>query len=142
MAVAEAVVVTQSATRTNETRRRNMLGKIVEGISDKFLPEPVGDILSGAANLLTGNIGGAIDDGVDLFSGSSGASDGVDREPSQSDLDLLDKGIKPDWMDEKQFQAHMLQKAMDERAMMVNLATNLAKRHHESMMAIVSNMRG
>jgi hypothetical protein len=118
-----------------------MIGKIVEGISDAFLPEPVGDILSGAANLLTGNIDGAIEDGVDLFTGSSGPSDGVDREPSESDMELLDKGIKPDWMTDKQFKMHQLQQDVQNRNLFVETFSNLSKSAYDSAKAVAGNLR-
>jgi hypothetical protein len=43
------------------------LGNVVEGISDAMgLPEVVGDIASGAANYLSGNLPGLLEDGFDL----------------------------------------------------------------------------
>lgn len=60
-----------------------IIGNLVEKLSDAIgLPEEVGDLLGGAAELLQGNIPGAIFHGLDLF---------CDVDPAKGLLDFSDQ---------------------------------------------------
>jgi hypothetical protein len=178
----------------------------VEFVSDQFLPEPVGDLLSMGVNIATGNLGAAIDDGVDLFTGDSRdkkpsndgfgfepapppeycptvqpapnkpaivtpvidgkpaagqpgtsatdkkeppkpeAASGSGEAPKQADRDYdkdfenIQKGIKPEWMEQKDFDKLMLQRRIEEYSAMMTLLSNLMKALHEANMACIRNI--
>jgi hypothetical protein len=131
------------------------IGQTVEDICDGAgLPEPVGDVMGGALNMATGHYGDAIQDGIDLFSGDRGGGSPETREPAapasgdrpfsttvEQDFANMEAGIKPPWMKEDEWRAQQLQMKQQEYARMINLLTQMMTMQHESLMAIIRNIK-
>jgi hypothetical protein len=140
------------------------IGSFVESFCDRIgLPEQFGDLASAGVNILTQNYGAAIEDGLD-FVGEEGhtggggdngfttdirnpaAAPGSGKAPKQADRDYdkdfenIQKGIKPEWMEQKEFDKMMLQQRIEEYSAMMTLLSNLMKALHEANMACIRNI--
>jgi hypothetical protein len=144
----------------------NGLGGIAKGVSDWLgLPPVVGEVASMGVNALTGNIPGAVKDGIELFGGGdhsksggtnftqpsppaaaqpAGPSATGERPPgSDPEADLLDikNGKRPSWMSPDQFAMARLQMKQQDENMKLTMVTNRMKAEYDMKMEIIRNMK-
>jgi hypothetical protein len=116
------------------------IANFVSSAASTFLPEPIAQGLGVAADMIFGS-GDGVDDGNSGSGSWRNSGDGVDgRLLGQEAQAMLDRGERPSWMPEQQFNMMMLQRAEDMRKMQIELMTNLLKQDADLLEKIVNNI--